>query len=483
MTVSAVMTQRTFAAIDIGASGGRVVAGVVSSGAAVDLLTVHRFANDMREVDGHLRWDMEALKFGILDGLAVLARQHPEVESIGIDTWAIDYGLLDEAGTLLADPIAYRDARTDGVADTVHELVDPAEVYRINGLQFLPFTTLYQLHCERQTDSWAKVAHAVLIPDLIAYWLTGALATEVTNASTTGLLDVHTRSWSAELMGRLGLPHGLFPPLEGPGAVRGAIRADVAARVGLPSDVVVTTVGSHDTASAVAGVPFTTRHAAYVASGTWSLVGLELDAPVVTDASQRANFTNEAGLGGRTRFLHNVGGLWLLQESMRHWAAEGAGQDIDTLLAAAADLPADEALVDVDDVGFIAPGDMPDRIADAVIAAGGVCPDSPAAVTRCIVDSLAHGYATTIERATALADATVDTVHVVGGGAQNALLCQRTADLTGLPVIAGPVEATALGNVCAQASARGALPADLDSVRRLIAETCTLVSYRPAVGR
>lgn len=477
------MTHRTFAAIDIGASGGRVIAGVVSDGAAVDLLTVHRFENDMREVDGHLRWDIGALKAGILDGLVALAREHPEVESIGIDTWAIDYGLLDTAGDLIADPIAYRDARTDGVADVVHELVDPADLYRINGLQFLPFTTLYQLHCERQSASWGRAAHAVLIPDLIAHWLTGVLATEVTNASTTGLLDVHSRSWSVELMDRLGLPHGLFPPLQSPGTDRGRIRPEIVTRTGLHPHVVVTTVGSHDTASAVAGVPFTSRRAAYVASGTWSLVGLELDEPVVTAASREANFTNEAGLGGRTRFLRNVGGLWLLQESMRHWAVEGDRKDIDDLLADAAELPADQALVDVDDNGFIAPGGMPERIADAVVAGGGVRPDTPAATTRCIVDSLAHGYATTIERAAVLAGVTVDTLHVVGGGAQNTLLCQRTADLTGLTVIAGPVEATALGNVCAQASARGALPADLDSVRRLIAETGMLVSYRPAVRR
>jgi rhamnulokinase len=477
------MSDRTFAAIDIGASGGRVVAGVVSDGAAVELTTVHRFPNEMREIDGHLRWDMGALTSGILDGLAQLARLHPDVESIGIDTWAIDYGLVDGAGHLLADPISYRDSRTDGVADIVHDIVDPADLYRINGLQFLPFTTLFQLHCEQQSASWAQARHAVLIPDLIAHWLTGVLATEVTNASTTGLLDVNTRCWSTDLMDRLGLPHDLFPPLEGPGTVRGVVRPELAARVGLGPDVVVTTVGSHDTASAVAGVPFTGRHAAYVASGTWSLVGLELDEPIVTDASREANFTNEAGLAERTRFLRNVGGLWLLQESMRHWSAAGEHHDLEELLTEAATLPADRALVDVDDVGFIAPGAMPERIADAVTAAGGDRPDTAAATTRCIVDSLAHGYARTIRRASALAEVTVDTVHVVGGGAQNALLCQRTADLTGLPVIAGPVEATALGNVCVQASSRGALPTDLDSVRRLLADSGGHVTHRPAVQR
>lgn len=475
------MSSRTFAAIDIGASGGRVISGVVSDSSAIDLQTVHRFPNDMREVDGHLRWDMNALTSGILDGLEHLARAHPDVESIGIDTWAIDYGLLDATGELLADPICYRDSRTDGVAETVHAVIDPAELYQINGLQFLPFTTVYQLHCEKQTESWEKAAHVVLIPDLIAHWLTGELATEVTNASTTGLLDVNTRSWSRELLDRLGLPHDLFPSLQSPGSVRGRIRSEIASRVGLGSDVVITTVASHDTASAVGGVPFTTRRAAYVASGTWSLVGLELDEPVVTDASREANFTNEAGLGERTRFLRNVGGLWLLQESMRQWSAEGIDHDLDALLAEAAALPADQALVDVDDVSFIAPGDMPERIADAVTAGGGMRPDSPAATTRCIVDSLAHGYARTITRAMALAEVAVDTVHVVGGGAQNALLCQRTADLTGLPVIAGPVEATALGNICVQASSRGALPADLDSVRRLIAASGAHVTYRPAV--
>jgi rhamnulokinase len=443
------------AAVDLGASGGRVMAGAVE-GDTVSLEPVHRFPNGVVEADGHLRWDLRRLYREVLDGLALV----PDAESIGIDTWGVDYGLLDADGELLGNPIAYRDDSTSAVIDEVHAVVPPEELFAVNGLQFLPFTTVYQLAAEQQGPRWAKAAKVALMPDLLAFWLTGELRAERTNASTTGLLDVRRGTWSTDLLDRLGIPADLLPPLEEPGAVRGTG----------PGGVPVTTVGSHDTASAVVAVPATTERFAYVASGTWSLVGLERADPVLTDEAREANFTNEGGVDGRTRFLRNVGGLWLLQESMREWGRD----DVAAVVGQAAELPAGP-VVDVDDPVFLAPGPMAGRIA----AAAGRSGMTPAETVRCIVDSLAAAYASTVRQAAELAATEVEVVHVVGGGSQNELLCQRTADEAGLPVVAGPVEATALGNVLVQARAHGAAPPSLEAMRAGIASSFPLRRYLP----
>ena len=304
------------AAVDLGASGGRVVVGTVD-GDGIDLEIVHRFDNGVVERDGHLRWDVTTLFDEVRRGLAAAG----EVESIGIDTWGVDYGLLDADGNLLADPIAYRDDRTAKVIDDVHAKLPPDVLYDTTGVQFLPFNTIYQLAAEPELD---RATHALLLPDLLAFWLTGELGSELTNASTTGLLEVRTRSWATELFDALGVRHDLFPPVEGAGDVRGRTAEGTS----------VTNVGSHDTASAVVGVPATTGRFAYIARGTWSLVGLELLSPVLTEAARDANFTNEAGVDGRVRFLRNVGGLWLLQECLR----SGGRDDLGALLAAAGEV-------------------------------------------------------------------------------------------------------------------------------------------------
>ena len=462
------MAARVVAAVDLGASSGRVMAGLVE-GESIRLELVHRFPNDVVERGGHLRWDIETLWSQVQHGIGLLAARYPQVESIGIDTWGVDYGLLDADGDLLADPVSYRDGRTVGVVDQVHRIVSPDELFALNGLQFLPFTTLYQLAVEQRGPHWERVAHVVLLPDLLAYWLTGQLRTERTNASTTGLVDIANGMWSAELLDRLGIAPELLASLQSPGEVRGAVHPHQCAQLGLRESTVVTTVGSHDTASAVAALPASSPDFAYISSGTWSLVGLELGAPVVTRAARLANFTNEAGIDGSTRFLRNVGGLWLLQECLRTWREEGNQPDLEALLADAAALPADGPQIDVDDSGLIAPGDMPDRIAAAVAAKGSAAPSSPAQVVRCIIESLAAAYARTINEASRLAGHRVEHVHIVGGGSQNALLCQRTADQTGHPVIAGPVEATALGNVLVQARALGLVDASFSKTRAIAA--------------
>jgi rhamnulokinase len=442
------VVSRVFAAVDLGAASGRVVAGLVD-GYRIDLREVHRFPNAAVEGDGHLRWDLNALYGQVLAGLAHFG----DAESVGIDTWGVDYGLLDADGRLLAAPISYRDARTADVAERVHQVVAVEDMYAITGTQFLPFNTVYQLMAEQQGPLWSQASHAVLIPDLLAYWLTGRLRSEVTNASTTGLLDIRSGAWSRHLLAALALPERLLPDLEEPGSTRGVTET------GTP----VVTVGSHDTASAVVGVPATAEEFAYISCGTWSLVGLELDHPVLTPGAQKSNFTNELGVDGRTRFLRSVGGLWLLQECLGEWGAV----DVEGLLHAAARRPRGGPLIDVTDQDLIPPGDMPSRIS-AVALGPGSSMERPA-IVRCILDSLASAYAEALEQASVLTAKRIDVVHIVGGGSQNGLLCQLTADATERPVLAGPAEATAFGNVAVQARSRGALPESLEAIRAGIA--------------
>ena len=471
-----------FAAVDIGASSGRVILGRVT-GLGVALETVHRFPNGVVELDGGLRWDFDALFGEVLTGLAAAARaaavRGETITSIGIDTWAVDYGLVNTKGELTSQPYSYRDERSRAAVAPVHRKLDPARLYATTGLQFLQFNTLYQLATEPALEG----VQALLIPDLIAFLLTGQRRTEATNASTTGLFDAVAGEWATEFLTALGLPKDLFPPLIEPGETVGSLLPDIAARVGLPADTKVVAVGSHDTASAVAAVPAQEENFAYISSGTWSLVGLELKHPVLTEASREANFTNERGVDGTIRYLRNMGGLWLLSECQRTWAAEGYKPELADLLDAAAALPPGGPTINPDDSSFIAPDNMPARIRATVRHAGDVLPDDAAAITRCIIDSLATGYARTIADAERLADRTVDVVHVVGGGSQNRLLCQLTADATGKRVIAGPVEATAVGNVLVQARAAGHVSGGLTELRRLVVASQELQTFTPQLSR
>lgn len=464
-----------FGAVDIGASSGRVIAGIVGPD-RIELVEVHRFGNGAIGVDGSLFWPIESIMNEVITGLRRLVERFPAVISIGIDTWAVDYGLLDADGALIGDPYAYRDSRTDAVVARVHEQIDFDQLYAVNGLQLLPFNTIYQLAAEQDGSRWSRAATLLLIPDLIIQRLTGVAVAEITNASTTGLLDATRRTWSSAVLAAVSIPDDLLPPLVEPGQVIGPVLADH----GLPEGLVVTTVGSHDTASAVVGVPASGDAWAYVSSGTWSLVGVELDAPVLTDASREANFTNEGGVDATIRYLRNVGGLWLLEQCREQWSADGDDRSLSDLLAAAGDLEAGGPVIDVDDAGFIAPGDMPARVVAATRTLDAPITNDPVQITRCILDSLAAAYARTIDRASELSGRAVDTVHVVGGGAQNALLCQLTADATGRDVVAGPVEATALGNVLVQARAHGVFDGDLADLRLRLAGSVELTTYAPS---
>jgi rhamnulokinase len=455
-------------AVDLGATSGRVMVAEVSAD-VLRLEEVHRFPNGgVRHDDGSLRWDLERIYAEMLVGLRAAASTGP-VDSIGIDSWAVDYGLLDADGMLLGAPYSHRDSRTDGIREKVVAELGESMLYDVTGIQQLPFNTLYQLVAARDSAEYAAASTLLLLPDLLAYRLTGNQVAERTNASTTQFLDATTREWALPLLERLGLRTDLLPQLVEPGAVIGTLRADVGLPVGTP----VIAVGSHDTASAVAAVP-SESPPAYISSGTWSLVGLELEAPILTEEARLADFTNEAGVDGTVRFLKNVMGLWVLSECVREW-----GADLPDLLAWAHAEPDLRSVVDVDDPSLLPPGDMPARLRALAEAAGEPVPSTEVGTVRMVLDSLALAYRRTIRTASSIAGVRPEVVHVVGGGSQNELLCQLTADACELPVVAGPTEAAVLGNVLVQARSLGEPLPDLAAMRALLRRTQRLRTYEP----
>ncbi|GAA4947361.1 rhamnulokinase family protein [Streptomonospora halophila] len=463
-----------FAAVDLGASSGRVVVGRVGPD-ELALTEVHRFPNRPLRLPSGLHWDIGGLYNGVLDGLRAVAGHAPR--SVGIDSWAVDYGLLDDSGALLGLPHHYRDTRTDGAAPAFVERFGAAELYARNGLQYLPFNTVFQLAAARGTAQLRSAHALLLIPDLLGYWLTGERGTEVTNASTTGLLDVATRRWSAPLAEAAGIDVALLGELRAPGERIGTLLPGPAEHTGLAAGTEVAAVASHDTASAVAAVPARTERFGYVSCGTWSLAGLELGAPVTTEAARAANFTNELGVEGTTRFLRNIMGLWLVQECLRDWGLDDSA--LPGLMEEAGSAPAFAALIDAGDPRYLVPGGMPARIAEHLRATGQPVPEDRGGLLRCVLESLALAHRDTLRRACALAGRDIEVVHLVGGGARNELLCQWTADALGLPVEAGPVEATAIGNLVVQA--RAALPgASHGDLRRLVHAAERPRRYEPA---
>ncbi|MBS43616.1 MAG: rhamnulokinase [Nocardioides sp.] len=469
------------AAVDLGATSGRIMAGTVTR-SGVQLEELHRFPNGGVRVGGALQWDVLGIHREALHGLREVARTGP-LHGIGIDSWAIDYGLLDRDGVLLGNPYSHRDSRTDGVMEQVTRVVDPADLYATTGIQQLPFNTLYQLVAAQGTAALESAETLLLLPDLLGYWLTGEIGAERTNASTTQLYDVSRGEWAIDLAKRVGVPWAILPEIREAGDVVGRLRNEAGRDIGLRARVPVIAVGSHDTASAVVGVPAQTERFAYISSGTWSLVGLELDRPVLTEEARLADFTNEVGVDGTIRFLKNVMGLWVLSESVRGWQADGvAHTDLVSLLAAAESAPALRTVVDINDPRLLPPGDMPSRIAPLAREAGEPVPSDPVATTRCILDSLALAYRRHVHGAARIAGQDVDVVHVVGGGSQNHLLCQLTADACGLPVLAGPTEAAALGNVLVQARTLGADLPDLAAMRDLVRATYGLRRHEPRDG-
>ncbi|MBN9105111.1 MAG: rhamnulokinase [Propionibacteriaceae bacterium] len=476
------MSARWFAAADLGASSGRVILGRLEDG-RFELTQTARFENGPVDgTDGCIHTDAPRLFADVRAGLdAAIEASGGALESVGVDTWGVDYGRLDASGELLELPFHYRDDRTQGVPEEVFAGLPAADLYAAAGLQVMNFNTIFQLVASAGDPRWDTVDSVLLTPDLMAYWLSGTGIAEMTIASTTGLLDVAARTWSRaaceHLQRRYGLPlDRVLPPLVEPGTVLGPTRDGLLAR-----RLEVIAVGGHDTASAVAAVPATSTDFAFISSGTWSLVGLELERPVLTEASRAADFTNELGIDGTVRYLKNVMGLWVLSESIRTWQAAGVRASLLELLTAAAELPGLTCVLDMTDPRLLPPGDMPGRLLAMAAETRQELSADPVVVTRCILDSLAVAYRRTIAKACELAGRDARTVHIVGGGCQNTLLCQLTAEATGLPVVAGPAEGTALGNLLVQARARGALAGDRTALRQVAIASCDLVEYRPGV--
>ena len=460
-----------FAAIDLGASSGRVIAGVFDAG-NLQLHEIARFANGPVARGNQLFWDFDSLFASIATGLVELgefaSQRGAKITSIGIDTWAVDYGLIGDDGKLLSPPRHYRDQRNLLGVESVYAKLEPTDLYQVNGLQFQPFNTVFQLSAEmlQNPGLLQQAKHALLIPDLIGYLLTGIARTEVTNASTTGLLDVQTHQWNLELCDELNIDETLLTELIQPGEILGKLSEEYITSPAF-DDTVITAVGSHDTASAILGVPLLSENGAYLSSGTWSLIGVELGEPITTEVSRRANFTNELGVENRVRYLKNLSGLWLLQECISTWISQGLDVNVADLVAAAA-LISTDARIDVNDPEFNAPGNMPARIKAHVQRKRGAVSNDPAEITRCILESLADAYASACVEIEFLTGKKLGQLNIVGGGSQNELLSQLAADRTGLRVLAGPVEATAIGNLVAQASAHGIVPFGLAAKRAFI---------------
>ena len=463
-----------FLAFDLGAESGRAIIGRLRSG-VLDIREIHRFPNEPVRQNGALQWDILRLWFEMRRALEKAAGTG--LESLGVDTWGCDFALVGEQGHLLQNPYHYRDRRTDGVMDDVFRRVSADEIYSITGIQFLSFNTLYQLYaacCETPRLIDAAV-NFLTIPDLLNYWLTGRLACEYTNATTTQFVEARTRRWATELLGKLDIPARLLPPLIEPGNVLGQLGADACAMLaGTP----VVAPACHDTGSAVASVEGG-GHRAFLSSGTWSLLGTEVLEPIITPRSRELNFTNEGGVCGTTRLLKNIGGMWLLQACRRKWAAQGLDFGYEDLLdAAASEGRPFRALFDPDHASFLHPPDMVAAIADYCRETGQEELESPGAVTRAILESLAFKYRYVIESLGRLTGRRIEEIQIVGGGSRNRLLNQYTADATGCTVVAGPVEATALGNIAMQMVGTGAV-SGLAEARRIIERSFPVERFPP----
>jgi rhamnulokinase len=478
------MARSVALAVDLGASGGRVVSGAFD-GRLLELEEIHRFENGPVSLGGELVWDLVRLWQQVVDGLRAAAARHGRsVSSIGVDTWGVDFSFLTADDALLANPVCYRDARTRGMLAAAEAIVPRDAIFAATGLQFMEINSLYQLLAlkRRHPSMLAAADRLLMIPDLCHWLLSGQRSNERTNATTTQCFDPRRRDWSFELLDRFGLPRHVFGPLIDPGADLGPLRSDVAAETGL-SGVKVIVPGTHDTASAVAAVPALEPPSGrpdwcYVSLGTWALVGAETDRPLVTPECLSRNFTNEGGVGGTNRLLKNVCGLWLVQQCRLHWQRAGQTWNWDQLTALAAESAPLVTIIDPDHPALVAPSDMPEAIRSLARAAGQPVPETTGAVIRAALESVAAAIRRTLAELDGLLGRRVGRVHVVGGGVQNRLLCQMVADATNRPVVAGPVEATAIGNLLVQHVARDGM-VDLRTVRSVVRDSFELAHYEP----
>jgi rhamnulokinase len=457
-------------AMDLGASSGRAMQGDLR-GEALSLSEVHRFTNEPIEKDGHKHWDLDRLHRELL---TALNHADPDVESVGIDTWGVDYGYVGPDGEVIGLPFAYRDERTVPRVDAVHERIPFDRLYAITGIQFMRINTVYQVadDAANRPDVLDAAERLLMMPELLSYLLTGEYAAEYSIASTSALLDARARAWSDEVLDAVGVPRRLFCGVSPPGAFRAELRPELGRRAALICP------GCHDTASAVAACPLQGPDAMYISSGTWSLVGMELPEPILTDAARNANFTNEGGVAGTVRFLKNVMGLWIIQACRRRWAEAGTELGFGDICDRAEAAPPFAALIDPNAERFLAPQDMVAEVGAECERTGQPAPEGVGSTARCVFESLALAYRECLETLRELTGRRIDRIHVVGGGVQNALLCQMTANACGVPVSAGPVEATAVGNLLVQALALGAV-ADLPAARAIVRRTFPVEEYSP----
>jgi rhamnulokinase len=459
------------AAVDLGAQSGRVAVGDLD-GDRLNIAEVHRFENTPVDVRGVLHWDIDRLFDDAVDGLRAATRDSA-VDSVAVDSWAVDFGLVDAGGRLIRGPVHYRDTRRVDAVESVYSRVPPRELYERTGIQLMPINTVFELAAMTLENDPAldEAETLLLIPDLLHLRLCGSRSSEFTNATTTQCFDPRADAWARDLLERLAIPTGLLPEVVAPGTPLGSTE----------DGAKVIAVATHDTGSAVAAVPFRRTGSVFLSVGTWSLVGMEIDRPLITDETFAANLTNEGGVAGTFRLLRNVTGLWLLHESRRAWASDGQALSFDELTASAESAPPLRSLIDPDDDSFASPGDMPGRIADFCRRTGQPAPEDPGATARCILESIALKHALTVDLLRDVTATEPSELHVVGGGARNDLLCRWTAEAAALPVIAGPEEATLVGNLLVQAMALGEI-GSVEQARDVVRASFVPVVYEPTAS-
>jgi rhamnulokinase len=463
-----------FLAVDLGATSGRVAIGKVGSD-SISLDIVHRFLHEViPQEDGSLLWNWDLILTEVLTGLKEAIKTSDPI-SLAVDSWAVDYGFIGAAGQYLPPVHAYRDPRNEIAYQELIKIIGKKRIYSTTGIQFLPFNTIYQLYAARTLPEYKEASNFLMLPDLVNYLLTQKLSTEVTNASSTQALNTLTREWDRELIKLAGIREDLFTELHEPGTLIGVVKG-----FDELDGINVVATASHDTAAAIAGVPFTNRLTeAYISSGTWSLVGVELDAPVLTLEAFAANVTNELGADGTVRALKNVTGMWILEECRRTWHLEGRDYEMPKLLALASAATSFTTLIDPNDPLFTSPVGMPERIRDYCVERGLTPPQTDGEYAICILNSLAHAYKKTLAEISAVTGRNIEVIHILGGGSQNDLLNQLTADICGMTVKTGPVEATLFGNIAVQAISAGVV-ANLTQARALIAKSFTSKVFQPS---
>jgi len=472
------MAMRKFIAFDLGAESGRAILGTLD-GKRLSLDVKHRFANPMSKINGHWHWNLQSQWEELKTGLKLAASGAGEISGVGVDTWGVDYGLLGAGGEILGHPYAYRDPRTEGIMDHVFARVSRQRIFEKTGIQFMQFNTLFQLAAQKLAGSSALDAALTIlwIPDLFNYLFTGVAKTEFSIASTSQMYNPRTKEWALDLLAEMGLPTGILPEIVPSGTILGKVKKDIAEECGV-EQLTVIAPACHDTGSAVAAVPAQGQNWCYISSGTWSLMGVEINQPIINDKTLKYNYTNEGGVDGSIRLLKNIMGLWLVQECRRHWKSQGQDLDYATLTQLAAEAKSFGALIDPDHSPFLSPGQLPVKIVNFCAATKQKSPATPCEFVRTCLESLALTYRKTLEGLEDIVAHRIDAIHIVGGGSQNELLNQMTADACGRAVIAGPVEGTSIGNILVQAMATGDVRS-LAEARDVVRTSFPVKRYEP----